>query len=303
MDSPFDFTRPDWSREIGSPDLAKDIFARFAQQQAQFGPPARFQDGGGSGPGMGQPTTGQQSNVTGPVDISFGNMISNAVQGQNLSNPNTGLFSGNLSAKGTLNTGINLGTKALSAVLGLGPLNMLSGPLNAVTNFALKQGLTGQDTSGIVSQAVAEANGFTSPDAMSIIAQGLGLSAGQLASINAAAQHGLDITTNLDGPTLSNIDAANAAAAAAAPSAADAAGAVAAGADPAGVANGIEDKGGYIGRKPRQSIDKAGHVPIKALRTEFVVNPKATKLRRTLLEAINSGASKAKLAGILKAGR
>ena len=39
------------------------------------------------------------------------------------------------------------------------------------------------------------------------------------------------------------------------------------------------------------------------LEGEYVVNPKAAKLRRGLLEAINKGASKAALVKIIEAGR
>lgn len=65
-----------------------------------------------------------------------------------------------------------------------------------------------------------------------------------------------------------------------------------------GEGNGDLHSGGTIPGKGNRDTFKARLTP-----GEFVVNPKAAKLHRSLLEAINSGATKAELAGMMKAGK
>lgn len=311
--SPFNFNDPDWTRNTpNTPE--RNIWHAFLQQQQRFGPYTFAPDGGagGSGPGLGQPTQGGPT-PTGPVDIGLANMAQNAIQGTSLSQPNPGLFSGNLTGKGALSTAANvLGTLG-ATVMGIpaGPLGLLTSGLNAVTNAALKAGLVGQDTSGMVDQATAVANGFTSPSAMAAIAQGLGLNAAQLNAINQNATFGRgkgDDPDDPEGTPAGPVGPSATGPSAPGPAAVGESGGVgttgATDGPPGGDTSGTpEDKGGYIGRKPRPKVDAKGHVRITALPTEFVVNPKATKLRRTLLEAINKGASNTELAGILKRGR
>lgn len=269
----------------------------FREQQARFGPYyfGPQDEGGGSGPGASSVThSAATPSITNSSPTSFSGLVASAVPGAN-----------NSLGKAA----IGFGTKALGTLMGVptAPVTMPITGLLALSQLAHRYGLVGQDTSGLASDSsLASMNqgGPINNATFAALAQGLGLSNAQLAAISAKAPFGRgDQEPAPPAPSpigLQGLTDEGATAAAAA--AADAAGAVAAGADAAGVAAGIEDKGGYIGRKPRPTVD-GKHVMVKALKTEYVVNPKATKLHRGLLDAINSGATRTDLARMMKASK
>ena len=228
--------------------------------------PNFLDEGGGNGISLGSPSgfaNAPAATVNSPTTL--GGMVSSA-------------FGGPASGKGVTASNVALGI--LGALVGVPAAAFTAVPalLGLATQVALKFGLTGQDTSGLVDQPTAEANGFTSPSAMSTIAQGLGLSAGQLAAINANATFGRGSNDPDDagaiGPTGN-----------AAPGAGNETGVDGSEGGPASDGEGVSgddgtwDKGGRIPGKGRKMI--------KALGGEHVMNPKASKMFRPMLDMMN----------------
>lgn len=237
----------------------------------------RFDEGGSGAPGTPSPGAfGSAPSISNDSPISFAGMLNSAITGPNATP----------SPLGT--TAINLGLNAASFLTGI-PTSVITLPtlaLGLISQLAQRAGLVGQDTSGLVSEGQLSGmnqGGPISNDTFSTLTQGLGLTNAQLNAITENAP--FDTAPPAPDPTFSEPN-----------------GEVSS--DPSDPGEGTgegegegtgegtgsdssEDQGGYIGRKPRKLIDMKGHVKIKALKTEFITNPKATKMFRPMLEMMN----------------
>ena len=137
-------------------------------------------NGGGGAPGAPSPGHPGAPSYSGTVDTSFANMAQNAITGnENIAAPNPGLFSGNFSLGGLGNTLASLGLHgAIGMVPGLGLASLFSSGLGALSNLAGRYGMTGQDTSGLLSDAQLAQSGIvaSSPGRAQTIAGLLGQS-------------------------------------------------------------------------------------------------------------------------------
>ena len=284
--------------------------ATIAQRQQTFGPyyfgnPASmsFQEREATkrqgpsrvGTGGGEPSPASLGNPNAPslapgakVNTSFANMAQNAMFGNALSQPNPGLLSGNLSLQGLGNTALGGLLGAGVKMAGLGPASLISSALGKLSQFAVNRGLMGQDTSGLAPEANLAAmnqGGPISNAAFATLTQGLGLTPAQLDALSQNAPFGRAPSPDPEGlgPVgLSDVGGLG--------------GLTGETGDPSGI---TQHKGGVTPKGPPRGPETRSTL----LQGEYVVNPKATRLRRGLLEAINRGASKSELAKILKAGK
>ena len=273
--------------------------ATFKETQARFGPYFfGVGEAGGGAPAPSSPSGfANAPSITNSTPTTIGGFLS---QGLGFG-PNSG-FAGKATTTGA-NLGLNIGLNALGI-----PGLAMTGPINAMlslSQLAHRMGLQGQDTSGMmgltqgnIDAALGVAQG-SGPHVSQNITQGTGLTAGQLASLANAARGidaGLITGQNANPDPNANPDA----------------GLVAAGAGPSGPTSdggntgiGLGDAGIGIGLGDAYHkggpVNKSGSA--RLLKKEYVVNPKAAQLHRTLLEAINKGASRAELAAMMKAGR
>lgn len=237
--------------------------------------------GGGPG-GISPPGNIAPSLVAGgKVDTSLGTMLTNAVQGnENLAQNHQGifgaLFGGNApTGENAMNSLASALSNGLVGALGFAPANLFSMGLGQLAQFATNRGELGQSTDGSmgltggqINAALGLADG-SGPNVANSIAQGLGLTGGQLASLNFALnapEIAPDITQNMD--MLGNMEVE--------------------GGTGTGSASGSEDRGGLIGAKRFPKSADGKHVQVKALNSEFVVNPQATRDHMAELKRINA---------------
>lgn len=292
--------------------------------------------GGGNAPGAspdasGAPNLNLASMTLGPVDAAIQGgrqamdavSLSNAVS-QFTGAPKAGVFSGNFTLPGLMSTLQNQGLNALTNTIPgfntmQGLTNAVAGPLGALGGLMTFLGQNGQQTTSELSGPIGEGFGVTginAPHADATSPTGFSIR-GPDGSLSPYG--GPDLTVNMDntvtgpvgitgvrggvdteGPPGGNNPSGPSGPSGTGPSGAGA-GTPGTGPPGGGVAgNGeAEDRGGLIGRKQRPAADAQGHVTIKALPTEYVVNPEATAQHGALLEAINAGADEDHLRRLL----
>lgn len=265
------------------------------ERQEQFGP-YYFGAGDVSAPGPSTPAgmaNPGAPNIASNTPTTIGGFAAQAVGAKGL---------GGKAATAATNIGLN-------ALLGLAniPTMALTGPTNALlglSQIANRFGLQGSPNMGLalsLTPSQLGMMGFATPEALAIAAGSLGIDPDTFGSMNLSAPLG---QPSLDPATLA--DAIAAAQEAANPSSGNSpsgnigdVGGLGGGPGDAGGGSADFHRGGRVGRGAPKGPERRANL----LEGEYVINPKAAKLRHTLLEAINKGASTTQLATILKAGR
>lgn len=271
----------------------------FREQQSKFGPYYFGYEGGGDAPGPGSaPNAGTLGTLSNSTPTTMGGF---AAQGMG-KGPGSGIV-----GKGTTmaaNMALNVALNALGI-----PTAAITAPITgllSLSQLAHRAGLVGQDTSGLASpQGLASMNQGVdiSNASFAALAQGLGLTNAQLDAISANAPFGQPAPApDPSFADISNSPDAGIGGGGGGPAGSGAPGGSAGSPSGGGDSGNPGDflKGGLV--KDRSRLP-GGKEPITAHEEEFVVNPKASKLHRVLLGAINGGASKLELVALMKAGR
>lgn len=274
------------------------------QAQAKYGPyyfgansAPRTESGGGQA-STPAPSAANALGITASSPTTMGGMIGTAFSGSNVS-PTATLG---------LNTGLNLA--GMFAGVPAAAITTPAAVLGQLSQAARRANLPAIDTGnlGLSTSAINAALGLTGgPNVSNNIAQGLGLTGAQLANITLALT-GLDAAST----TPSHTDSVTADAVAEGMSAVGISGGGTGGdsgsasgpGGSAGAPSGGGDSGNagdfHTGGLVGPGSPKGPERKAMLLEKEFVVNRKAAVLHRDLLKAINSGASRADLAAMLK---